>query len=436
MLRLSGRAVQVAVAALALAVTGWCAARPNIVLIVGDDLGYGDVGVYGASDIRTPNIDRLAAEGIRLTDFYAAPLCTPSRAQLLLGRYPVRSGLVRVLYPYSKDGIDEGEVTLAEALHDAGYTTHAIGKWHLGHLPQFLPTRHGFDTWLGIPYSNDMKPTPLMRADKVVEEPARQDSLTRRYTEEAVRIIREKHEGPFFLFLAHTMPHIPLAASSRTLGKSRRGLYGDVVEEMDWSTGEIMSALKKAGLDGNTLVIFTSDNGPWLEQGKNGGSAGRLRAGKETVYEGGIRVPFIARWPGHIPAGKVSATPAINVDLLPTLVKLAGGSVPGGVTVDGFDLMPLFTGTGGRASDEVFFYLDGQLRAMRFGKWKLIAPFRGKQKGKKGEVVQEAELYDLSADIAESNNLVEREPEVVKRLVARAREFDQAARRDAPPEKW
>jgi len=423
---------------LMLTIRAWPADRPNIILIVADDLGYGDVSSFGAKDIATPNIDRLAAEGIKLTSFYAAPLCTPSRAQIMLGQYPVRSGLVRVLYPESKDGIDASELTVGKALKDAGYTTAIIGKWHLGHLPQYLPTRHGFDTWLGIPYSNDMIPTPVMRGDKVVEEPARQETLTKRYTEEALRIIREPHDRPYFLFLAHTMPHFPLAVSAGMQGKSIRGLYGDVIQELDWSTGEIIRALKETNQDENTLLIFTSDNGPWLEQGKSGGSAGPLRSGKMTVFEGGIRVPFVARWPGHIPPGTVSDDPAMNIDFLPTFVKVAGSSVPHTVKIDGKDLMPLLSGHGKRDGEEFFFYMDGKLRAMRDGKWKIILPWQGEARGvhnSGNEQPQELELHDLVSDINESKNVAAEHHNIVKKMVARAHAFDREVRKTAKPDK-
>jgi arylsulfatase A-like enzyme len=406
---------------------------PNIVLIFADDLGYGDLGCYGAGKIKTPNLDRLAREGVKLTQFYAcAPVCTPSRAGLLTGRYPIRTGLVRVLSPGSKDGIDDGEATLAEALRARGYATTCIGKWHLGHLPPFLPTRHGFDRYFGIPYSNDMDkkekghpPTPLMRGEAVVEAPARQETLTRRYTEEAIAFIRESKDRPFFLYLPHTFPHVPLFASERFRGKSQRGLYGDVVEELDWSVGQILAALKDYGRDRDTLVLFTSDNGPWLIMGENGGSAGALRDGKTTVYEGGVRVPFLARWPGQIPAGRVCEEPAISVDLFPTLLGLAGGKPTGNRPVDGKDVLGLLTGKGQRDGQDFYFYNGEALRAIRSGRWKLLPPreIQGRQRPN--------ELYDLLADPGESKNLADASPEIVQRLTDRARAFDEAARKGA-----
>lgn len=386
--------------------SGQAAARlPNFIIIFTDDQGYQDLGCFGSPDIKTPRIDRMAAEGMKLTDFHvAAPVCTPSRAALMTGCYPQRVSLPNVLGPTAKVGINSDEVTLAELLRECGYATMCVGKWHLGHLPPFLPTRHGFDTYFGIPYSNDMKPTPLMRNEEVIEEPAVQATLTERYTDEAIKFITDNKDRPFFLYLPHTMPHVPLHVSERFAGKSARGLYGDVIECIDWSTGQILDTLAKLGLDDNTLVIYTSDNGPWLSQGKNGGSALPLRAGKTTTYEGGMRVPCIARWPGRIPAGKVCSELVTAMDILPTFTKLAGTQPPQDRIIDGKDVWALLAGVeGAKTPHEVFFYYRSyNLEAVRSGKWKLRLPT--------------TELYDLEADISEQKNLAAENPEVVKRL--------------------
>ncbi|MGB9625015.1 MAG: sulfatase family protein, partial [Phycisphaerae bacterium] len=262
---------------------------PNLVILFADDLGYGDLCCYGHPSIRTPNLDRMASEGLRFTDFYsAAPVCTPSRAALLTGRLPIRSGMVgttrHVLFPDSKGGLPASEITIAEALKTKGYATACVGKWHLGHLPQYLPTRNGFDSYYGIPYSNDMKPSPILRNEEVIEEPAVQETLTPRYTDEAIKFIRREKDKPFFLYLAYNFPHVPLHVSDRFKDKSLRGLYGDVVEEIDWSVGEVLRTLRELGLAEKTLVVFSSDNGPWLIKNQHGGSAGLLRDGKGSTW--------------------------------------------------------------------------------------------------------------------------------------------------------
>lgn len=352
------------------AVTPAASRPPNIVLLFADDLGYGDLGSFGATRIKTPNLDRMAAEGVKLTQFYVtASVCTPSRAALLTGRYQIRSGLTRVLFPDSKDGIEAEELTLAEALKTRGYKTACIGKWHLGHLPPYLPTRQGFDRYFGIPYSNDMNnparkdpPVPLMRDEQIIEQPVVQETLTERYTAEAIRFIRDAGRDPFFLYLPHTFPHVPLSVSQRFRGRSAGGSYGDVVETIDWSTGEILRTLRELGLDRDTLVIFTSDNGPWLIKGDHAGTAGPLRAGKQTVYEGGIRVPFVARWAGRIPPGRTIDPPAISPDLFPTLLALAGGSLPIERPLDGENIAALLLGTADtRGGQEFFFYQGARL---------------------------------------------------------------------------
>src|SRR5262245_24789339 len=354
---------------------------PNIVMLFADDLGYGDLGCFGHPTLMTPNLDRMAREGARLTSFYvAAPSCTPSRTALLTGRYPMRSGLYRVLFPEDVTGIPESELTLAEGLKTRGYQTMAIGKWHLGHNEdKYLPTSNGFDHYYGLPYSNDMQPPwvntkvplRLYRNKDVIEHPVDQATLTERYTDEAVKFIRNSKDGPFFLYLAYTMPHVPLFASEKFRGKSRRGLYGDVVETIDWSAGRILETLAQEGLDRNTIVAFSSDNGPWLIKREEGGSAGLLREGKGTTYEGGMRVPFIARWPDRIPAGLVSAEVATAMDLYTTFLTLAGFRVPDDRVVDGKDIMPLLERKGTSPHDAFYYYQGPVLEAVRQGKWKL-----------------------------------------------------------------
>ena len=414
---------------------------PNFVVIFADDLGYGDLGCYGHPTIRTPNLDRMAAEGMRCTSFYAAAcVCTPSRAALLTGRYPLRSGMCsdtrRVLFPYSAGGLPAEELTLAELLKERGYATACVGKWHLGHRPQFLPTRHGFDSYFGIPYSNDMDRAapgklgrsiffdpkveywnvPLMRDDKIVERPADQHTLTKRYTEEAVKFIRASKDRPFFLYLPHTMVHVPLFASEKFRGTSPRGLYGDALEEIDWSVGQVLQTLRELKLEKQTLVVFASDNGPWLTFDTHGGSAGLLRDGKGSTWEGGMRVPGIFWWPGTVPAGTVTAEMASTLDLLPTFVTLAGGEVPGDRPLDGYDLGSFLRTGKGSPRDPMFYYRGTRLYAARKGPYKahyITQPAYGP-----GEAVEHdpPELYHLEHDPGEKYNVAEKHPEVVAEI--------------------
>jgi arylsulfatase A-like enzyme len=393
---------------------------PNIVVLFADDLGYGDLACYGHPTIRTPELDRMAAEGMRFTQFYAAAsVCTPSRAALLTGRLPIRSGLcadkVRVFTPLSLGGLPDHEVTLAEALKTKGYATICIGKWHLGHLPPYLPTRHGFDAYFGIPYSNDMTPTVLMRDEQVVEDPADQVTLTPRYTDEAIRFIERNRDRPFLLYLPYTFPHTPLFASERFSGKSRRGLYGDVVEEIDWSVGRILATLRDLGLGEHTLVIFTSDNGPWLTQKQDGGSAGLLRDGKRTTFEGGMRVPAIAWWPGKVKPGVTSHALASTMDIFTTSLKLAGVEAPSHRIIDGKDLAPVLLGTGPCQRELLFYYRGTRLMAVRKGPWKAHFVMQGGLTRDADPVVvhDPPVLYQLEHDPAEMHDVADEHPDVI-----------------------
>jgi arylsulfatase A-like enzyme len=420
---------------------GGAAPPPNFVIIFADDLGYGDLGCFGHPTIRTPHLDRMAREGMKLTQFYsAAEVCTPSRAALLTGRLPIRSGMCsskrRVLFPDSKGGLPAGEVTLAEALKTKGYATACVGKWHLGHLPEHLPTRHGFDSYFGLPYSNDMDRAadspkgnaaftppksvywnvPLMRNEEVVERPADQTTLTRRYTQAAVEFIREKKAGPFFLYLAHTMPHVPLFASEGYLGKSPRGLFGDVVEELDWSAGEVLEALRREGLAERTLVVFTSDNGPWLTRGVDGGSAGLLRDGKGSTWEGGMREPAIAWWPGRIRPGSVEPGLASTLDVFVTCLALAGAPLPADRVIDGVDMTPLLTGAGPSRRDFMLYYRGAELYAARQGPFKAHFITQPAYGGGEARAHDPPLLYHLEHDPSEARDVAQDHPEALARI--------------------
>ena len=395
--------------------------KPNFILIFADDLGYGDLGCFGHPTLKTTNLDRMAAEGARLTSFYAQPSCTPSRAALLTGRQPMRSGMYRVIFPEEDASLPASEITLAEALKNQGYRTAAIGKWHLGHKKaEDRPNAHGFDEYFGLLYSNDMippwvpteVPLELRRNTEPIETPVNQATLSERYTNEAIQWIREWKDAPFFIYLAHTMPHQPLYVSEKFQGKSLRGLYGDVVETIDWGVGQILEAVRQEGIDENTVVMFTSDNGPWLVLNQYGGSAGLLRGGKGSTYEGGIRVPFVIRWPGRIPPGQTLPGIASTMDVFATCVSWAGGELPTDRIVDGKNLMPMLTGIEKSPHEDFYYYSGHNLHAVREGAWKLrIAP------GPAGEI--SVELFDLETDPSEKYNLADVFPERVKQLKAK-----------------
>ncbi|UCG49818.1 MAG: sulfatase, partial [Phycisphaerales bacterium] len=398
---------------------------------------------FGAEGYKTPNLDRMAAEGVRFTDFYAAAAsCTPSRAALMTGCYPQRVSLPRVIGPAAEIGISADEQTIAEVLKPLGYATACFGKWHLGHHPEFLPMRHGFDEYFGLPYSNDMWPhhptsrrypdLPLVEGERVIEYNPDQTKLTTWYTERAVRFIEKSKDRPFFLYLPHSMPHVPLFVSEKFRGKSERGLYGDVIMEIDWSVGQILSTLKRLDLDEKTLVIFCSDNGPWLSYGDHAGSAGPLREGKGTTFDGGQREPTLMRWPGRIPAGTICRQPASTMDVLPTLAHLAGAEPPKN-RIDGKDIWPLMSGQeGAKSPQEAFFYYSGwELQAVRSGNWKLHLPHNyrtlaGRKGGTGGQPAKYEQgkiglaLFDLEKDIAEKHDVSAEHPDVVRRLSALA----------------
>lgn len=430
------------------------AASPNLIIILTDDQGYEDLGCFGSPKIKTPHLDGVAREGMRFTDFYSAnSVCSPSRAALLTGCYPTRIGIPAVLFPRHDVGLNPEETTLADMLKAKGYATQCIGKWHIGHKPEFLPTRQGFDAYYGIPYSNDMTLdpkaqfseniqfregqslatikvkenrkkdwVPLMRDEQVIEYPVDQSTLTQRYTQEAVSFIQSNKDQPFFLYLAHTMPHIPLFASPAFKGKSARGPYGDTIEEIDWSVGQVLATLKAEGVDENTLVIFTSDNGPWSLSNGRGGSAFPLRGHKFSTFEGGHRVPCVMRWPGHIPAGTTCSEIASTIDFFPTMAALTGSALPE-KEIDGKNILPIMTGKADARSphDYFYFYKGNKLEAARSGEWKLRM------------IKGEAFLYNLEEDIGETTNRATDFPEVVARIQQAMIDFDQQLKSEARP---
>jgi len=389
---------------------------PNIVLIYADDMGYGDLHVYG-SELSTPNIDKLASEGIRFTNWTSAnPVCSPSRASLLTGRYPTRVGVPRVFFPTDKGGMNRDEQTLADLLKARGYRTQCVGKWHLGCTPDYLPTRRGFDHYFGIPYSNDMTPSVLLRDEQVIEQPVKLETLTQRYTDEAVKFLRESKGSPHFLYFPHTFPHIPLAASARFRGKSPRGIYGDVLAELDWSVGEVMK-----NIDENTLVLFSSDNGPWYQ-----GSPGRLRGRKGETWEGGVREPFIAWMPGTIPKGRVSNALGSMLDVTPTIAKLCGASAAA-KPYDGLDVWRLWNGAAASIERDPLLYFDDEhLQCARWGRWKLhVSRYNRRgyspapKEGLKNLLLPRPELYDLQTDPDESYDVADLHDDVVREIMGK-----------------
>lgn len=466
------------------------AQRPNIIVILADDLGYGDLGCYGAQDIATPHIDLMAKEGAKFTSFYVSPVCSPTRASLMTGSHSQRVGIGGVLFPRNNHGLSPDEITLPELLKKQGYATALIGKWHLGNQDMFQPLNHGFDSWYGTPASNSQgfhpmlkqyamdcvwregysrdtifkmeeAKCPLVRDNVVIEVPADQTLFTQRYTKETIRFITQHKDKPFFIYLAHNMPHIPLHASPDFVGKSKRGMYGDAIQELDWSTGEILQALKTLELDKNTLVIFMSDNGP---NTATGGKAGPLKGGKGSTLEGGVRVPFVARWPGTIPAGTVSDQAITIMDLLPTLTTLAGGEVPSDRVIDGKNIWPLLAGEpDAKSPHEAIYYLRGRgIQGIRVGDWKYLVDEASEKDDSKVEVELTAEekklpraerktlikersnaarqkpapssaLYHLRDDIGEQNNLIAKHPEIVARLKMQLEVFHKELRENTRP---
>lgn len=428
---------------------------PNIIIILADDLGYGDLSCYGHPTIRTPNLDQMAAQGMRFTDFYvAAPVCTPSRAALMTGRLPIRTGMAGsmaeahrdVLIPKSTGGLPPAEITIATALKSKGYVSEAIGKWHLGHQAEFLPTHHGFDSFYGLRWSVDQEPNKgipknasmnlnpkmewwndaLLRDEKIIEQPTDLTTLTKRYTKEAIQFIEQNKKKPFFLYFAHSYPHVPLFRSKDFERHSLRGLYGDVVEELDWSVGQVFEALKKEGLDKNTFVFFTSDNGPWLVKNLAGGSAGPLRGGKGSTWEGGMREPAIAWWPGKIKAGVVNHELASSLDLFSTCLGLAGVEVPKDRINDGFDMAPMLFGQGHSQREMMFYYRTDQLYAVRKGTFKAhLVTYDGYSPDPPMKH-ETPVLYELNSDPGERFDVAAEHPEVITDLMREVEKHKQA----------
>ena len=395
---------------------------PNFIIILADDLGYADLGCFdGAIGYSTPNLDQMAADGLKLTALYAAsPVCSPSRAGLLTGREPLRMGIASVFFPTSWTGMSPNEITLAEALKQEGYHTGIVGKWHLGHHYKYLPLQQGFDEYFGIPYSNDMNGVVYIEGNEVVEENVDQSLITKTYTEKALDFIDKNQGQPFFLYLPHSMPHLPIYASEDFAGKTERGMYGDVIEELDWSTGQILKKLEQLQIADHTIVLFTSDNGPWLAFGPEAGSADPLREGKQYTFEGGMRVPGIVQWKGHIPPGSTHDGMVSFLDIMPTFTKLSGASLPNDRAYDGVDITDILLGKGNRPHDEILYSMDNEFRAFRKGDWKIKMPFPGHPVSawKKEVAAHDTLLFNLQEDVAEQNDLSQSNPEKLKEMTA------------------
>jgi len=417
--------------------------KPNVIIIFTDDQGYQDIGCFGSPDIETPNLDKMADEGIKLTDFYAAQaVCSASRAGLLTGCYPNRLGIHGAFMPNSSQGLSLSETTISEMLKEIDYSTGIFGKWHLGDHPNFMPNNHGFDEYFGIPYSNDMwplhpqqgpifdfDPLPLFENESIIDTLTDQSSLTTQITEKSVEFIKKNKDNPFFLYIAHPQPHVPLYVSDKFKGKSKRGLYGDVIMEIDWSVGQVLATLKENNLDDNTIVIFTSDNGPWLNYGDHAGCAYPLREGKGTALEGGQREPCIIRYPNKIKPERVIDVPMMAIDILPTIAEITGAKLPDN-KIDGKSIWDIWTGNSNQSPHEAyyFYYHVNELHGIRYGKWKLYFPHKyrtlnGRKGGENGLPVEyeyntfdKIELYDLSKDISETTDVAAEHPEIVKKI--------------------
>ena len=405
---------------------------PNIVFVFADDMGYGDLSCYGATDIKTPNIDRIAENGIKFTEFYSvSPVCSPSRYGLMTGRYPVRDGIQGgVFFPESWTGMDTTEMTMAQLLKQKGYATGVIGKWHLGHRRQYLPRQRGFDYYFGIPYSNDMEAVAYLRNNEVVTQDVDQSQNVKTYTQEALQFIEQHQDGPFFLYLPHNMPHVPIYASDQFKGTSERGLYGDVIQEIDGSVGQIIDKLASLGLAENTLVVVTSDNGPWLTMAEHGGSAGDLRSGKQTTFEGGMRVPCVVQWPARISGGRVVDGMYNMMDWFPTFAHLTEAQPPTDRPIDGEDITEVLLGDGQRQGQDLAYYsvYTAELAAFRSGDWKLKLPMERPYEGRygyAGEPPHGLLLFNLEDDPEEKNNLAEQQPEKVQELQQNIAAFKQ-----------
>lgn len=408
--------------------------KPNVIIIYTDDMGYSDLSCYGETRWQTPAIDRMAAEGVRFTDFYSASsLSSPSRAALLTGRYPARMGVNSVFFPTSYTGMPPEEVTIAEMLRNAGYATAAVGKWHLGHRDRFLPLQQGFDEYFGLPYSNDMAATVYLRGNEVEEFHIDQRYMTRTYTREAVSFIERSAGKPFFLYLAHNMPHVPLFVSPEFEGRTGAGLYGDVIAEIDWSVDEVLQALDRLGIAGRTLVIFASDNGPWLQEGPLAGTARPLREGKMTEYEGGMRVPCIVRWPGHTLPG-VNRSVASMLDWFPTIAAACGATLPD-VPLDGYDITGVLTGTGERPNqDFAYFHDNREVSALRSGDWKIVLPGRRIEGSfwREPTPAHDTLLFNLRQNPGETVDYSHKYPKKRAEMAARLEAFKQKMGSPAP----